>query len=138
MVERTEARGFEEFTGTVADVHMEESSVNGEMQKQCHISITPHDVTVKGKTGLMHEWIRLPEGAAENTVPEGSVADKFLAQLELMDSKVKTLDVAEAFAWLKGRTFLWKKVRHGKSYQGYAAKEYWTPAKEVLSENSTR
>ena len=120
MVKRTEAQTFDEFTGTVESVEIEKSSIKDEEQTQYHLVIKPIDVVVEGKTGCMHEWIRIPPKATEISVPEGSVIDRYLVQLELLHSELKQVEAhAEAFMFLKGKTYLFKKVKHGRGYDDH-------------------
>jgi hypothetical protein len=124
MVLRSE--GFKEFVGTVVDVTLESNDLTEEKLMQYHISIKPEGKVIKGKTGMIHEWIRLTKTAKEDSVPEGSVLDNYLKMIEMIIPAAKraaTLD--EAFGLLKGKKFLWKKVKLGKAYAGHEAKEYW-------------
>ena len=131
MVERTQA-SFEEFTGEVVAVTLEDSGIE-DANPQFHLKIAPTDVEVKGKTGLMHEWIPRPRTTTETSVPEGSVIDRFLQELEmLLPSAKKATTVEEAMNLMIGKTFFFKRMKHGRSFQGKEAKEYWTP--KVLKE----
>lgn len=129
MVKRTEAQTFDEFEGTVESVDIEESTLKDGGQ-QYHITINPENVVVEGKTGKMHEWVRIPPKATDVTVPEGSVIDRYLIQLELLQDEVKEMEAhAEAFKAMVGKKYLFKRVKHGRAFEDHKAKEYWTPVK---------
>jgi len=132
MVERTtpgEGKRLEEFTGKVTDVALEVSTFedNAE-QQQYHITMVPEGVTIKGKTGALHEWIKLSPKATQKSVPEGSVVERYLSQLEVVlpESKsAKTL--SEAFGMMKGKRFKFKRLKLGRPFKGQPAKELWVP-----------
>jgi hypothetical protein len=107
-------------------VTLESNDLTEEKLMQYHISIKPEGIDIKGKTGMLHEWIRLTKTTKEDSVPEGSVLDGYLKMIEMVlpaAKKAETLD--EAFGLLKGKRFLWKKMKLGKAYSGHEAKEYW-------------
>jgi hypothetical protein len=134
MVERTKAEFLEEFEGKVENVTLEPSQLEGQEQMQYHIEIVPSDSSLlkNAKTGRFHEWIRVSATATDETVPEGSVADKYIQEIELlMPSAKKCKMLNEVFLLFKGHTFLFKRKKLGKSYAGHEAKEYWTPVKLV-------
>lgn len=129
MVERTKMQQFEEFEGKVKDIKIEPSKLkNQEELEQYHIYIEPLNVKIEGKTGLIHEWIRISEKATDNSVPEGSVLDRYLQQIEILhgEAKAKPSHV-EVFQLLLGNSYKFKKVKLGKSFEKHEAKEYWTP-----------
>jgi hypothetical protein len=131
MVERKINEEFTEFSGKVVKVEVEDTKFNDGTQ-QYHIYIQPLDIEIKGKSGYMHEWIRIPESATENTVPEGCVLDRFISELELLDSSVKKIPFhVDVFTYMNGKSFVWIKKKLGKSFDGKAAKEYWTPYKII-------
>ena len=128
VVTRTTANLLEEFDGEVVDVVLEQNTYNDDASSQFHITMKPTSVEVKGKTGLLHEWIRMSPKSTEEVVPEGSVLDKYLTQVEMIVSeakKAKTL--TEAFKCIVGKKFTFKKVKLGRSFEGHSAREYWTP-----------
>lgn len=127
MVERTKSEGFDEFVGVVENVILEPSNLT-DGGEQYHLTMKPEGVEITGKTGLMHEWIRVPPKATETSVPEGSVLDKFVQELEVLHNEVKKLgSVPEIFAFLVGKKYLFKKKKLGKSFDGHEAKAYWVP-----------
>jgi len=135
MVERTKAEGLDEFQGTVLEVTLEPSQLEGmEDQEQFHIFMEPVDKKImkNSKTGGFHEWIRLSPKATESSVPEGSVADRYIEEIELLipEAKKKKL-ITEVFQLLKDKTFLFKKKKLGRSYEGKEAKGYWVPVKLI-------
>ena len=125
IVERIESSGLEEFEGTVVAVECE-TGMEGRLQY--HVSIKPTSIEVKGSTGRMHEWIPMSPKATENSVPQGSVMDKYLTQIEICISAAKkAATIADAFSLLKGKTFSFKKIKLGQSFDGHPAKEYIVP-----------
>lgn len=124
-IERTTSQGLEEFKGRVESVELEDSRI-AEAGKQYHIKIKALDVDVKGETGFIHEWIRLPETSTAKTVPTGSVVDRYLVQLEIVLKAVKNATtVDEAFKAMVGRTFQFKRIVLGKGFSGHEARQYW-------------
>lgn len=125
---RQTANILDEFKGVVEDVILEKNTLADAEQDQYHIVMNPEDVEVKGKTGKLHEWIRLSPKTTQESIPEGSIIDKFLTQLEIVlpdSKKAKTLD--EAFGMMKDKKFLFKRVKLGKSFEGHPARSVWTP-----------
>jgi len=135
MVERTKALGLEEFEAKVVEVVLEPSNLEGmEDMEQFHISMEPVDKKIlkESKTGFFHEWIRLSPKSTETSVPEGSVADRYIEEIELLipEAKKKKL-LSEVFQLIKGKTFLFKRKKLGRSYEGKEARNYWTPVKLI-------
>jgi len=125
MVERTESSGLDEFKGTVTKVA---SEAGMEGRTQYHISIDAEGIDIKGPTGLMHEWIPMSPKATEKSVPQGSVMDKYLTQIEICISEAKSAaTIADAFALLEGKKFRFKKLKLGQAFEGNPAKEYIVP-----------
>ena len=134
MVERTKAEGIEEFEGKVSEVIVEENEMDGKTTEQYHVSMTPQDAEIlkNSKTGMFHEWLKIPPTATPESIPEGSVLDRFLQELEILDKSLKKATThKEALDWLKGKSFLFKKKKLGKAFGGYEAKEYWIPVKLI-------
>jgi hypothetical protein len=132
MVERTTQTSMEEFEGKVIEVTLEKNTFNDAESDQYHIQMEPTTLQIKGKTGHLHEWLRLSAKTTQTQIPEGSVVERYLSQVELCISdarKAKTLN--EALNMMKGKTFLFKKVKLGRSYEGKPAREVWTPIKLV-------
>jgi len=132
MVERTTINALEEFKGKVEEVILEKNTFDDNDADQYHIVMDPVDMEVGGKTQRLHEWIRLSPKATQTQVPEGSVVERYLSQIEILvpeAKKAKTLD--EAFALLKGKTFVFKKVALGRSYEGRPARKLWVPVSVV-------
>lgn len=126
MVDRSVAKQFEEFTGVVVDVQLEQNQIGENETAQFHITMKPEGMEIKGKTGFLHEWIRFSPQAKEDLIPEGSVMDKYLTQIELLIPEAKKAKTAsEAFGLLKGRKFLFRKAKLGRSFQNQPAREYW-------------
>jgi hypothetical protein len=130
MVERTTQTGLESFEGKVVEITLEKNSFQDVESDQYHIQMEPTTVAIKGKTGFLHEWLRLSPKTTQTAVPEGSVVERYLAQVELCipeARKEKTLD--GALKLMKGKTFEFRKVKLGRSYEGRPAREVWTPVK---------
>jgi hypothetical protein len=124
----TAGEGLEEFKGIVVDVTLEKNSKFDTDQDQYHITMRPEGVTMKGKTGVFHEWVKFSKKATQKSVPEGSIMERYLSQIETLipeAKKAETLD--QAFALLKGKKFLFRKVKLGRAFQGNQPKEMWTP-----------
>jgi len=130
MVERTSSEGFSEFIGKVETIEIDKSSVDGKEKEQYHIFIKPIDKEIKGKTGFIHEWIGISPTATDTSIPEGCILDKYLQQIEILHDEAKKISLhTESIMLLVGKQYLFKKMKHGKAYKGYEAKEYWTPVK---------
>lgn len=129
MVKRKESGGFDRFEGIIEDIKLEPSQLNPEDQTmQYHLYIKPTNVEVKGKTGLMHEWIRLSQTTTDDTIPEGSILDRYITEIETVIPETKKIEThTEVFLQLKGKKFLFTKKKLGKAYEGKEAKEYWVP-----------
>lgn len=133
MVERSVSSGLEEFKGIVADIVLENNTFGDNESSQYHITMKPEGLTMKGKTGFIHEWVRLSAKATQKSVPEGSIVERFLSQLEVVlpdAKKAKTLD--EAFAMLKGKRFLFRRVKLGRAFEGKPAREMWVPVSPIV------
>jgi len=125
LVERIESGGLEEFNGTVVSV---EAETGVDERVQYHIKIDPEGIEVKGPTGALHEWIALSKTASETGVPQGSVVERYLTQIEICISAAKKANtVKEAFELMVGKKFRFKKIKLGKDFDGHKAKEYMVP-----------
>jgi hypothetical protein len=136
-IERKQSEGLAEFEGQVLSVEKEDSRIES-AGSQYHIKIKPLNIEVKGKTGegVMHEWIRLPPTAEEDSVPEGSVIDRYLQQMELVESSVKkATTLKQAFECLVGNKYVFKRMKLGKSFtdgnKTYDARESWVPTQKL-------
>jgi len=128
MVERNAGQGLEKFTGTVADVVLEKNTFADADSDQYHITIKADGVNVKGKTGFIHEWVRLSAKATQKSVPEGSIVERYLGAIEAVVPEArlaKTLD--EAFKLLIGKKFTWSRVKLGRAFAGNPPREMWVP-----------
>ena len=131
-IKRKQAEALTEFVAEVISVVKEQSKLE-EAGDQFHIQMKPEDVEIKGETGFIHDWIRLPETATEDSVPEGSVVDRYLQQMEIVeDSVANASTLTEAFECLVGKTYKFKKMKLGKSFtdsegKTHPAREFWTP-----------
>ena len=126
MVKRQENTGLAEFTGVVKSVQKEQG-LDADKQ-QYHITIEPEGIEIKGTTGMLHDWYPLSPKCTEDSVPEGSVMDRMLTQIEICVSEAKNVaTIKEAFDLLVGKKFKFKKIKLGKEFDGHAAKEYIVP-----------
>ena len=125
MVERSEGKGLDEFEGIVKTVEFETGI---EDRKQYHISIEPTSLKVQGATGMLHEWIPMSPKSTEETIPQGSVMDRYITQVEICISEAKRAKtVKEALGLLIGKKFRFKRLKLGKDFDGHAAREYIVP-----------
>jgi hypothetical protein len=125
MVMRADRSGLDEFEGIVKDV---EHEVASDGRRQYHVRIQATNIDVGGATGLMHEWVSLSPKCTEDSVPQGSVMDNYLRQIEVCvrDAK-KVATLKEAFALLVGKKFRFARMKLGKDYEGNPAREYIVP-----------
>lgn len=132
MVERTESQSWTEFQGEVVDIQFEQPTDEDRLP-QWHIQMKPIDKEVKGKTGNIHTWIRIPATATETSLPRGSVADRFCESLEdIHGNAVKNLKtVKEVFMFMKGKKYQFKSKILGRAFEGKNPAEYWVPVKEL-------
>lgn len=132
MVERTKNLQLEEFQGVVEVVEVTKSGLKDDVSEQYHIAVRPTNVSVGGQTGMIHEWVRISAKCTPTSVPEGSVLDRYLQEVEdLIPSAKKCVGHAEVFSLLKGKKFVWRQKKLGKSFDKHEAKDYWCP-KQLL------
>jgi hypothetical protein len=125
MVNRIERTGLEEVDAVVVDVMLESNQLQ-QGATQYHITLDPENVEIKGKTGLLHEWIRVPKTATSESIPQGSVVDRYLQQVEIvLPEAKKAKTVLEALQLMKGKKFKFKRLKLGKAFEGHEAREYW-------------
>lgn len=125
MVQRAEQKGLEEFEGIVEDIQFE---VGIEDRRQYHVIIDATSIEVGGATGKIHEWIPMSPKCTEEVVPQQSVMDRYLQQLEIVLSDAKKAKtIAIALGLMKGKKFKFKRLKLGKDFEGHAAKEYIVP-----------
>ena len=116
---------LEEFEGVVEKVELEQGIEN---RKQYHVTIKPTSLEVKGPTGRLHEWIPMSPTAKEDEVPQGSVLDRYLVQVEICVSAAKKAKtVKEALGAMVGKKFKFGRIKLGKDYNGQPAKNYIVP-----------
>jgi hypothetical protein len=126
MVIRSEVSNkLDEFEGTVDKVELE---VGIEERKQYHIYIKPSTFEVKGPTGHMSEWVPMSPKSTEESVPQGSVMDRYLTQVEICITEAKKAPTCSAALNLMvGKKFRFKRLKLGKDFDGHAAREYIVP-----------
>lgn len=128
MVERTISKGLDEFVGFARVIE----AIQGSFGPQVKMEIEPEDKTLikAGKTGRFHEFLRLPPTASESRIPEGSVMDIYLREVEslIRDARNKET-ILEALRVLLDRKILWRRKVLGKRYKGYEASEHWIPVR---------
>lgn len=130
MVERTESQQWTEVKGEVVDVQLEQPKEEDRMP-QWHIHIKPIDKEIKGPTGELHEWIRITSTTTNESVPRGSVIERYLDALEdIHGDEIKKLKtVKEVFEFMKGKKYLFKPKVLGRAFGNQPASDYWTPVK---------
>jgi len=125
MVVRTEATRLDEFEGIVESVELE---IGLEDRKQYHLVINPTSLKVGGATGRIHEWIPVSPKSTEEQVPQGSVMDRYLTQVEICVTGAKTAKtIKEELGMMVGKKFKFKKIKLGKDFNNNPAKEYAVP-----------
>lgn len=129
MVERVESSGLDEFEGIVEKVELETGIQD---RQQYHLTIEATSVKIGGATGKLHEWIPMSPKAEEAKIPQGSVMDRFLQQVEIcVPAAKKSETVSEALALLQGGKFKFKRIKLGKDYDGHKAREYIVPVMPI-------
>lgn len=129
MVKRSESSGLDEFEGKVTDVKFE-TTADG--RRQYHLFIDPKDFEVKGPSRSMHEWVPLSAKAKEDDIPQGSVMDRYLQQLEICIKEAKNaVTVKDVFNLMKGKDFRFQRIKLGKDYDGHQARDYIVPVARV-------
>jgi hypothetical protein len=126
MVQRVEATGkLDEFEAIVETVELESGIQD---RKQYHITMKPTSIEIKGATGFLHEWLPVSPRATEEAVPQGSVMDRYLTQVEICVKGAKTCKtIKEELGLMVGKKFRFKKLKLGKDYNGQPAREYSVP-----------
>jgi hypothetical protein len=130
MVMRMESSGkLEEIEGFVESVESESNTVGS---AQYHLVIRPTNVEVKGKTGRFHEWVPMSKTATEETVPHGSVMERYLTHMEIAVPAVKkAATIKAAFNLLVGKKFRFQRMKLGRDYDGNPAREYLVPVAQM-------
>ena len=128
-VMRTENTGgtkFDEFEAAVVSVELQEGI---EGRKQYHFVLDPIGFKVGGATGKLHEWIPMSAKATQEAVPQGSVMDRYLQQVEICLGKPArdATTILAALNLMVGKKFRFMKMKLGKDYEGKKAKDYVTP-----------
>jgi hypothetical protein len=132
IVEIIESEGFSEFDAVVENVVVEKSKLKDAVNKeQYHITMKPLDKQIKGKSGVMHEWVQISEKSSEEQVQAKSALGQYIAQLiKLHGKQVKALEtVTETMAFMKGRKYTFEKKELGSAFMGHPAKSYWFPSR---------
>ena len=125
MVERSESDGLKKFIAIVKTV---EAETGAEGRTQYHITMEPEGLEIKGATGALHEWIPMSTTATESSVPQGSVMDRYLSQVEICIEKAeKAKTIADALKLMVGKKFQFHKRKLGKDFEGHKAREYAVP-----------
>jgi len=91
---------------------------------QFHIIIKPKDKPF----GLYHEWIRLSSIASKTLIPQGSVVDRYIQFLEMVDVSFKNKKtILQVFKHMKHKSFVFRMMPVGKLYEGHDARYYAVP-----------
>lgn len=130
VVMRVEATGkLDELEGVVENVAFETNAIGNGQYK---ITIRPTNVKVKAPSGCFFEWIPMSKTATEEQVPQGSVMERFLTQLEIcLPAAKRARTLSEAFGMLKGKKFAFHRVKLGKDFDGHPAREYLVPVRAL-------
>jgi len=130
MVQRAEAgMKLDEVEAIVESVELEHGI---EDRRQFHVTMNPTSIKVGGATGKLHEWIPLSPRATEEIVPQGSVMDRYLQQVEICIKEAKAAQtVTKALKLMEGKKFEFKRLKLGKDFNGQAAREYFVPVKQL-------
>lgn len=128
-IERTEATGLDEFVGKVTELKFIKE---GNYGSEYELLIKPEDdnlISDKAKTGVFHEFLRVPKTATEQTVPDGSVLDAYIREIEsvLKDEAKKVNTVKDCLELLVGKKIKYRRKKLGRSYQGHEAADHWVP-----------
>jgi hypothetical protein len=126
LVQRVEmSGGLDDFEGVVDSVELEAGIDD---RRQYHVRINPTSFKVKGPTQQVHEWIPMSPRSTEEAVPQGSVVDRYLMQLEIALPEVKAVaKVGDALKRMEGKKFHFKRLKLGKDFDGKKAKDYIVP-----------
>jgi hypothetical protein len=117
---------MDEIEGIVTSVEPETSAATG--LAQYHIKIDPTNFKVKGPTKLLHEWIGLSRTATEEQVPQGSVLERYLTQIEIcIPAAKRAATIKQAFNMMVGKKFRFQRLKLGKEFEGNPAREYIVP-----------
>jgi protein-tyrosine phosphatase len=109
MVNRKTPEFTTEFNGKVVNITIEKDK--NEMS-QYHLEILPLDLEIKGKTGYMHEWIRITKETTDTDIIEGSILDFYIQDLELCDKSVKNMKThQEVLFFMKDKCFQFAKKK---------------------------
>lgn len=130
MVERTTSE-MTSFKGFVIAVNKRD----GRFGPEYDINMKPEGIEIKGPTGCFHEFLRIPDKATETSVPDGSVLDVFLKELESIMPEVKNMaTVDEALGVMNGKRFEFRKKQLGKAFEGHQAASHWVPVNLLADE----
>ena len=124
-MERKESQGLQKFDAVVKTV---EAETGAEGRTQYHITMEPIGIEITGATGVLHEWVPMSATATEDSIPQGSVLDRYLSQVEIcIDEAEKAKTVEKALKLMVGKKFTFKKMKLGKDFDGHKAREYAVP-----------
>jgi len=128
------AEEFDEFIGLVVDVKRElqpdypdkESGV-----EQYHLLLKPDKIKVKGKTGCLHEWVRITKKEQEDgIIREGSSIYRYIQEIQSVLPETKDAETPDdVFKILIAKHFLFKRKVLGSSFRGHPPRRYWVPIK---------
>lgn len=130
MVDRAKPEFVDRFVGEIISANIETSQNVEISQLQYHLQLKPDNVELlkSSKTGFFHEWIRISEKTEDGKIVEGSVLDRYVAEIELLIPETKKLKThKEVFDSVVGKRFEFARKKLGKSFSGHDAKEYWIP-----------
>jgi hypothetical protein len=127
MVNRVESSGkLEELDATVVAAVLEQSVIGNSQYK---ITLKPHGIK---STKEWFEWIPMSRTATEEAIPQGSVMERYLTQIELcVPAAKKARTVKEAFGLLVGKKFKFRRIKLGKDFEGHPARDYFVPVQQL-------
>lgn len=110
---------------------------DGEQKTQWHIIIKPTCKEgieqVKGtKTERFHAFITLSPKATDEQIPEGSIMDSYLKEIEIALPNTKKLTkVSEVMAAMVGHKFRWVLKKVGRDFEKYEGRKLYIPHVEL-------
>jgi hypothetical protein len=118
---------LDEFEAIVESVELEHGI---EDRKQYHIVMEPTSFKLSetSKTGKLHEWLPVSPKSSEEAVPQGSVMDRYLTQIEICIKGAKSCKtIKEELSMMVGKKFKFRRIKLGKDFNGQPAREYSVP-----------
>lgn len=102
----------------------------GEFGEQYIQELKPADPTLikNGKTGSFWNYLRVPPTATDDELPKDSVLQKFVEAVCKADKDLKKCNtVHELFSAMDKKSYLFSKMKLGKSFENHDARDVWVP-----------